>query len=75
MQGREMRKCNKHIMEALELSRRLIILSDEGENAAEDDTCVVLYDVIRDCAYEIRRKAEKEREAHIARGTWDDRPG
>jgi len=70
-----MRKCNEHILEALELSRRLIILSDEGEIAAEDDGCVVLYGVIRDCAYEIRRKAEKEREAHVARGVWGDGGG
>ena len=65
-------KCNEHILDALELARRLTILADEGESDAEDDSCVVLYGVVRDCAYNIRRNAEKEREAHMARGVWDN---
>ena len=67
-----MRDCNRHILEALELARRLTILADEGEAAAEDDSCMVLYGQVRDSAYKIRRLAEREREAHIARGTWDE---
>jgi hypothetical protein len=67
------RDCNQHILQALELARRLTILADQGEGAAEDDSCVVLYGVVRDCAYRIRRLAEREREAHIARGLWDER--
>lgn len=65
------RRCNEHLLEALELARRLIILADEGEACAGDDTCVVLYGIIRDCAYRIRREAEKERDSHIAKGTWE----
>ena len=67
-----MRGPNQHILEALELARRLTILADEGESGAEDDSCRVLYGQIRDCAYKIRRLAEREREAHIARGIWDE---
>ena len=67
-----MRKCNEHILEALELARRLTILADEGEEAAEDDSCLVLYGMIRDCAYRIRQQAESERKAHIARGVWNE---
>ena len=67
-----MRGPNQHILEALELARRLTILADEGESGAEDDSCRVLYGQIRDCAYTIRRLAEREREAHIARGIWDE---
>ncbi len=71
-----MHKCDKHILDALELCRRLTRVADEGERDAGDDSCVVLYGVIRDCAYKIRRQAEQERQIHIARGTWDegDRP-
>lgn len=64
-------KCNRHILDVLELSRQLIIVADEGERDAEDDSCVVLYGVVRDCAYRMRCRAEQEREAHIARGIWD----
>ena len=62
--------CNDHIREALELTRRLTILADEGEAASEDDGCAVLYGVIRDCSYKIRTRAEREREVHQARGMW-----
>jgi hypothetical protein len=63
--------CNRHIVEALEAVRNLIILADEGEKDAEDDSCRVLYGVIRDSAYRIRLHAEKERDRHIEEGKWD----
>ena len=66
-----MRKCNQHVIEALELARKLIILSDEGEADATDDSCVVLYGIIRDCAYKIREQAERERQAHTKCGIWE----
>lgn len=53
-----------YIREALELTRRMIILADEGEAHAQDDGCVVLFGVVRDSAYRIRREAEREREVH-----------
>lgn len=65
------RNCDVHIAEALELARHLTILADEGESDAQDDSCVLLYSVIRDCAYRIRKQAVAERDAHAARGFWD----
>ena len=65
-------RCNKHIREALEMARRMIILADEGDMDSEDDGCRVLYGVIRDCAYKIRAQAEREREEHRKKGTWDE---
>jgi hypothetical protein len=61
---------NKYIKEALEVARRLTILADEGEAVSQDDGCIVLFSVIRDCAYRIRTEAQREREAHRARGVW-----
>ena len=61
---------NENIKQALELARRLTILADEGEADSQDDGCIVLYSVIRDCAYKIRIEAEREREAHRAKGVW-----
>ena len=66
-----MRKCNEHIMDAIETCRTLTIIADEGERDATDDSCAVFYGVIRDCAYRIRHRAEQEREAHIKSGIWD----
>ena len=65
------RACNKHIVEALEMARQLLILSDVGDLDREDDGCGVLYGVIRDCGYKIRAQAEREREAHRRKGIWD----
>ena len=67
-----MRPCNKHIREALEMVKQLIILADEGDLDSEDDGCCVLYGVVRDCAYKIRAQAEREREAHILKDIWDE---
>lgn len=65
------RPCNDNIRRALEISKELMVLSDKGELAMEDDGCGVLYGVVRDCAYKIRAEAEREREAHKAKGAWD----
>ena len=65
-------QCNKHILKAFDMARKLIILADEGEADCKDNGCVVLYGRIRDCAYSIRKEAERERDAHIERGTWED---
>lgn len=62
--------CNRNIKESLEEARRLTILADEGEAGSDDDGCIVLYGVIRDCAYKIRAEAERERDAHKVRGVW-----
>jgi len=55
---------NKFIRDALELARKLTILADDGEATSKDDGCAVLCGVIRDCAYKIRGRAEREREVH-----------
>jgi len=62
------RACNEHIKEALEAARDLTILADEGMAQCKDDGCMVLYSVVRDCAYKIRAQAERERKAHMTKG-------
>jgi hypothetical protein len=46
----------------------MIHLSDEGDTLREDAGCGVLYGVLRDSAYRIKKMAEKERDAHINKG-------
>lgn len=71
-----MRKsCNGNIKKAFDLARQLTILADEGEGRSEDDGCALLYSVVRDCAYKIKAQAERERQAHIQRGVWEDEAG
>ncbi|MBN2710994.1 MAG: hypothetical protein JXR97_00970 [Planctomycetes bacterium] len=67
-----MSRCRQHIAAALDFANKLTILADEGEASATDDSCVVLYGVIRDCAYRIRLHAEREKQRHIDSGEWNN---
>ena len=66
-----MKLCNKHIKEVLEIVQHMIELAESGAMDSEDNSCVALYGIIKDSAYRIRQMAEKERQQHMARGTWD----
>ena len=48
----------------------MLKLADEGDAARKDVGCGVLYGVLRDSAYRIKKLAEAEREAHIKKGGW-----
>lgn len=50
----------------------MIILADDGQGAAEDDGCRLLYGVLQDCAYKLRKKADEEKAAHCRTGKWDE---
>jgi hypothetical protein len=65
-----MEQCNKGIIKSLDLAKEMLLLSDEGDSLREDSGCGVLYGVIRDSAYKIKKLAEAEREAHIKKGWW-----
>ena len=67
-----MKPCNHTILKAIELSKKMLELADEGDAAREDTNCGVLYSVLRDSAYRIRQLAETEREAHRKKGWWKD---
>jgi len=38
----------------------------------EDSGCGVLYGILRDSAFKIKKLAETERDAHIRKGWWKD---
>lgn len=65
-----MRTCDKHIIRTLELTEEMIVLADMGDADREDTGCGVLYGILRDSAYKLRKLAEKEKEAHIQKGLW-----
>ncbi len=65
------RDCNRHIKKALKFARALTVLADDGEEFSDDNGCVLLYSVVRDCAYKIRSEAEREKEAHQTKGKWE----
>jgi hypothetical protein len=65
-----MKPCDESIKKAIALADDMLNLSDEGDSVREDSSCGVLYGVIRDSAYRIKRMAEDERDAHIKKGWW-----
>ncbi len=66
-----MKDCNDNIIKVLDLVKDMIVVSDEGSASSEDDSCIMLYGVIRDSAYKIRRLAEEERSKHEQSGDWN----
>ena len=67
-----MKPTNKNINRVLELSRKLLFWADRGDLQRKDDSCGVLYGIVRDCAYKINDAANKERSRHIEKGIWDE---
>jgi hypothetical protein len=69
-----MRPCDESLARTLEMTASMLSLADEGDRGREDRGCGILYGVLRDSAYKIRRLAEQEREAHRRKGWWRDEP-
>jgi hypothetical protein len=62
---------NQCIKKTLELADLMLQVVDEGDAARQDVGCGVLYGVLRDSAYRIKKLAEAERAAHIKKGGWE----
>ncbi len=67
-----MKECDKAIQMTFEIVDKMLKLADYGEEVREDDGCGILYSVLRDSAYKIRKLAEAEKEAHIKKGWWQE---
>lgn len=67
-----MRPCDVAIKKTFHLVEEMLDLSDEGESVREDDGCGILYGVLRDSAYRIRKLAEAEKAAHVDKGWWKE---
>jgi hypothetical protein len=65
-----MKPCDKSIRKTLEMVKAMIEVADQGDAVREDTGCGVLYGVVRDSAYRIKKLAEAEKEAHIKKGWW-----
>ena len=50
----------------------MIQLAEIGDIEREDTGCGILYGILRDSAYKIKKLAEEERDAHKKKGWWDD---
>jgi hypothetical protein len=67
-----MKTCNEILGRTLQLTDMMIELADLGDVARKDVGCGVLYGLLRDSAYKIRKVAGQEKEDHISRGLWPE---
>jgi hypothetical protein len=65
-----MKPCDKSIRKTLEMVKAMLEVADQGDAVREDTGCGVLYGVVRDSAYRIKKLAEAEKEAHMKKGWW-----
>lgn len=67
-----MKRCDQNIKDTLNLVDQMIELAGKGAEDREDVSCGILYGVILDSAYKIKKLAEEEKQAHIKKGWWKD---
>lgn len=66
-----MKPCDSNIKRTLDIAEDMIRLADDGDADREDEGCGLLYGVLRDSAYKLKKMAQAEREAHIKKGWWN----
>lgn len=65
-----MKPCNLHIIKTLRLVEEMLALADQGDADREDNGCGILYGVLRDSAYKLKKLADTEKKNHITKGWW-----
>ncbi|SPF47667.1 conserved hypothetical protein [Syntrophobacter sp. SbD1] len=70
-----MKMCNEMLKKTLELTEAMVAIADQGDGAREDVGCGVLYGLLRDSAYKIKKAAAEEIEAHVKKGLWPSGAG
>ena len=66
-----MKACDGNIKKTLALVEKMITLADTGDIDREDVGCGILYGILRDSAFKIKKIAELEKENHIKKGWWE----
>jgi hypothetical protein len=64
------KKCDQNILETLELVEVMVKLANTGDIEREDSGCGVLYGVMLDSAFKIKKLAEAERDKHVRKGRF-----
>jgi len=67
-----MKPCDRNIKKTLNLVNEMIKVADQGDIDREDNGCGILYGVLRDSAYKVKKLAELEKEKHIQKGWWKE---
>lgn len=62
---------NDNLKRTIQLTREMLALADEGDRDRNDDSCGILYGIMRDTAYRLRALAQQECDKHKTAGKWD----
>jgi hypothetical protein len=63
---------NHNLRKVIGLTREMLALADEGDRDRVDDSCGILYGILRDAAYRLRKMAEAECDKHRKTGKWSE---
>jgi len=63
---------NENLNKVLRLTREMLATADEGDRDRNDDSCGILYGILRDMAYRLRTVTEEECQKHKDAGKWSD---
>jgi hypothetical protein len=63
---------NENLNKVLRLTREMLATADEGDRDRNDDSCGILYGILRDMAYRLRAVTEEECQKHKTAGKWSD---
>ena len=58
-------ECNSYLKKTLDLTDEMIKLADEAETECSDNGCAVVYGILRDSAYRVRKEAQREYNNHL----------
>ncbi len=67
-----MKPCNANIVRTLELVDMMIALANQGDAERQDAGCGIMYGILRDSAYRLKKIAEQERNSHKLKGLWTE---
>jgi len=66
--------CDRNIKKTLILVKDMLKLAHKGDIDRQDNGCGILYGVMRDSAYKLKKLANEEKEKHIKKGWWKEDP-
>ncbi|MFH2008515.1 MAG: hypothetical protein ABI333_18150 [bacterium] len=61
---------NRNLQRTLSLTREMLALADEGDRDRTDDACGIIFGILRDTAYRLRKLAQEECDKHRTVGKW-----
>ncbi len=64
------KRCDQNIVETLKLVEKMVELAQKGDLDREDVDCGVLFGVMLDSAFKLKKLAEEEKQSHIKKGWW-----